>query len=415
MLFYFSERVSFNPVTLTPLSATVVRNILNMKNLCAFLSFIIFSASSCTSNERTLDETLRTSAEWMWQQQSPDGGWHSQTHAVLRDGKVLTPFILYHLVQVPVEIYKPKDEDIHKAVDFIIEGLQSSLDESELTLTDYPNYSAAYALRVLHKCNRDTSLRHIIADYLMAQQFCEQRGFEPGHLAYGGWGYGESNLAHGEHGHVDLSHTRRITEALVETGFIKIPQKEAKETIYDAVLLFLNGVQRVPDDARLYEGCTSRKNLPYDGGFISSVVTLATNKSLPVEIPEAGIHYPSYATATCDGLMTLYALGQKNIPRFDDAKNWLLHHQHMNTIDGLSPDDPEQWDEVMHFYHLAVRAEAMNLIEPNGAWADKIRAILKKEQYPDGHYVNPIGGVNKEDDPLMATILCIISALNTIQ
>ncbi len=180
-------------------------------------------------------------------------------------------------------------------------------------------------------------------------------------------------------------------------------------------MLFLNGVQRVPDDTRLYEGCTSRKELPYDGGFISSVVTLATNKSEPVEIDAAGIHFPSYATATCDGLMTLHALGKENTERYNDAEKWLLQHQDMNTIDGLSPEDPEQWDEVMHYYHLAVRAEAMRLVEPNGKWAGKIGTLLMKEQYPDGHYVNPIGGVNKEDDPVMATILCIISALNVIQ
>jgi len=29
------------------------------------------------------------------------------------------------------------------------------------------------------------------------------------------------------------------------------------------------------------------------------------------------------------------------------------------------------------------------------------------EQQPDGYYINPIGGVNKEDDPLMATIFAV--------
>ena len=79
----------------------------------------------------------------------------------------------------------------------------------------------------------------------------------------------------------------------------------------------------------------------------------------------------------------------------------------MHTIDGISPDDPEQWDEVMHYYHLAVRSEAMNLVDPGGKWRDSIESILIKEQFPGGYYVNPIGGVNKEDDPLMATILAI--------
>jgi len=82
-------------------------------------------------------------------------------------------------------------------------------------------------------------------------------------------------------------------------------------------------------------------------------------------------------------------------------------------IDGLSANDPEQWGEVMHYYHFAVRAEAMKIIDPEGRWKKEIITIIQKEQKPEGYFINPIGGVNKEDDPLMATIFCI-QALNNI-
>jgi hypothetical protein len=166
-------------------------------------------------------------------------------------------------------------------------------------------------------------------------------------------------------------------------------------------------MQRMPEDPRLYEGCLSRKALPYDGGFISSAVTLATNKSVPVFIPGAGYHYPSYATATCDGLLALYALGMDDTQAYADAKRWLEKHQHMNTIDGLSKDDPEQWHQVMHYYHWAVRAEAMTAAGIKGSWSKELAHLLIKEQQTDGYYINPIGGVNKEDDPLMATIFAV--------
>lgn len=363
---------------------------------------------SCSCRVNVSDDTLSKSVEWMWAQQSDDGGWHSKTHAVLRDGRVLTPYILFHLLQLPEEYLQEKNQVIEKGIDFIIREMRSSIDESKSTLSDYPNYSAAYALRVLHKTNRDTALQRIIAEYLLNQQFIESRGINKDHLAYGGWGYGEANLPEGQHGHVDISHTRRVTEALMEWE-----EAKAKAKAEESVVLFLKGVQRYPDDTRLYEGCKSRADVPYDGGFVASVVTMSTIKSEPVEIDSAGIHYPSYATATCDGFLTMHALGMQQSGEYQDAKKWLIDHQNMTTIDGLSSDDPEQWDEVMHYYHFAVRSETMRIIDPEGPWEKKIAAIIKNEQQHEGFFINPIGGVNKEDDPLMATIFCI-QALNNI-
>ena len=347
----------------------------------------------------------------MWEQQSADGGWHSQTHAVLRDGKVLTPYILFYLLQLPKEEFNSQQESIDKAVEFIVSNMSAAINEDSTTLIDYPNYSAAYALRVLHKLDRDTALQHIIANYLLEQQFLEHRGFNADSLAYGAWGYGEPDLKLGEHGHADVSHTRRIVQALVEGGYIgkraeKAEKAEKAETC-EEILLFLKGAQRSQEDHRLYEGCISRSVLPYDGGFVSSVVTLETNKSQPVFIEGGGYHYPSYATATCDGLLAMDALGMKDTPQYNDAVNWLKKNIHYSTIDGLSVNDPEQWTYVMHYYHLAVRSEAMSIIDRQGTWRDSISTMLIKEQLPGGYYLNPLGGVNKEDDPLMATIFCI--------
>lgn len=383
-----------------------------MKTIPAILysAFFLFALISCQKKEKTLGTTLQKSVEWIWSQQSSDGGWHSKTHAVLRDGKVITPYILFYLLQLPGENNPARKEAIEKAIGFITNEMRSSIDSHSITLTDYPNYSAAFSMRVLHKLDRDTSLQRIIADYLIGQQFLEHRGFLPDSLAYGGWGYGEPNLKMGQHGHEDISHTRRVVEALVDAGYF-----EEKEKSEEAVLLFLKGVQRSHDDLRLYEGCTSRLQLPYDGGFVASLVTLETNKSQPVTIENAGYHYPSYATATCDGFLTMFAMKlDDNYPLYSDAKKWLLKHQQIATIDGLDKEDPEQWAEIMHYYHLAVRSEAMSIIDPEGKWQEAISTILIREQLENGSYVNPIGGVNKEDDPLMATIFAIQAAGNCI-
>jgi hypothetical protein len=162
----------------------------------------------------------------------------------------------------------------------------------------------------------------------------------------------------------------------------------------------------------LYEGCFSRANLPYDGGFVSSMATLPTNKCQPVTIPGAGIYYPSYATASCDGFLALHALGMSQTRAYADTKQWLTDHQQIDVIDGLSPHDAEQWYLVMHYYHFSVRAEAMTKAGIQGPWRNEMKTALIREQQKGGFYMNPLGGVNKEDDPLMATIFCVQAFTN---
>ncbi len=364
--------------------------------------FLLFFSIGCQKKELTLEESMQKSITWIWAQQSADGGWHSQTHTVLHDGKVLTPYILFQLSQEK-ESFQKHAIQIDRALDFIIDSMKTSMNADSTALIEYPNYSAAYALRVLHKLNRDTSLQHMIVRYLLDQQFTEHRGFTPDSLAYGGWGYGEPDLKAGEHGHEDMSHTRRVIQSLVESN-------QLPDSLKPGINLFLKGTQRVQDDPRLYEGCISRSGLPYEGGFVSSVVTLPTNKSQAVFIEGAGYHYPSYATATCDGLIAMHALGMDTTIAFHDAEEWLKKNKNYSIIDGLLATDPEQWIYVMHYYHLSVRAEAMSLIEPLGAWRDSISKMLITEQLPDGDYLNPLGGVNKEDDPLVSTTFCMQAA-----
>jgi len=380
--------------------------------------FAILIATGCQSDDDKLQQTMEKSIAWMWSQQSEDGGWHSQTHAVLKDGKALTPYILFHLLQIPEDKFIRPDRAEERGVEFIRREVRASMTMSEdsFPMLNYPNYSAAYALKVLCFIHQDTVLQNILVGHLLREQFIEHRGITPENLAYGGWGYGEPGLPYGQHGHVDISHTRRIIEALVMKAKAEAEERHLSLSHCLTVShLFLKGVQRAPEDSRLYEGCLSRKDLPYDGGFISSSVTLATNKCEPVLIEGAGYYYPSYATATCDGLLGFHALGMTDTKAYTDAKEWLKQHQDMSTIDGLSKNDSEQWHQVMHYYHWAVRAEAMTAADIKGQWSIVLSQMLIKEQQPEGYYVNPIGGVNKEDDPLMATIFAVIAFSHLIE
>jgi hypothetical protein len=373
-----------------------------MKHIIIFFIIITVMLHISCHDDDELEQTFAKSVAWLWDQQSPDGAWRSRTHHVLSDGKVLTPYILFYLLQIPADVYTPSRDAIESAVSFIRQEMWRASVEScdSLVLVDYPNYSAAYALRVLVRTHTDTALQKMIASYLRDQQFIEHRGIGSRNMAYGGWGFGEPDIVLGRHGHVDLSHTRRVVEALMEAG---------AEVNTDAVACFLNSVQRHPGDPRHPARTREAIKLKYDGGFVSSMATTSTNKSTPAILEGSIIYYPSYATATCDGLMALKALGKESDQQYDDAEKWLTQYQSIDVVEGLMDDSAASWSQVMHYYHWAVRAEAMMSAGIKGTWKSDLKKALMKEQQADGSYFNPLGGVNKEDDPLMATIFCIQS------
>ena len=386
-----------------------------------FFILLCFGIVGCRTREEKFDDAFKKSVEWLWSQQDEDGGWHSKTHHVLADGKVLTPYILYYLMQVPASVYIADANDIHRGMQFILDSMNTTFNDSTHTF-NYPNYAAAYALRIAlyEKDPPFYNLQNNIREYLLKQQFTQQRNVPRESMAYGGWGYGEPDLHTGDFGHVDISHTRRIAEALIEYAFDRNRSTGNQfDTIHviqnenwiDDAMTFLRSVQRSPQDKRLYEGCTDRTNIPYDGGFVSSMYTLSTNKCQPYNVNDC-YHYPSYATATCDGLLALHALGLDSSKEFQDAKRWLVMNQKIDGIDGLSKEDPEQWYQIMHYYHWSVRAEAMRVAGIQGSWEKNMIRDLIKEQQPEGFYINSLGGVNKEDDPLMATIFCIQAFTN---
>lgn len=346
---------------------------------------LIFSCRNSTSSESII---LKKACKYLWSQQHTDGAWHSQTHGILKGGESITPFILWSLLEVPETIYKADPADVNSAIDFIRSHIKDGrLGTTDPMILDYPNYSTAYALKILLKYGvaEDTSLIDTMRGYLERQQFNESRGIDQTHLAYGAWGFGETNLNNGQHGHVDLSHTRRVLEAL-QLG------QHLKETTKEQAIQFLSVLQKY-------------NSLSFDGGFYASSVTLGTNK---------GNNFSSYATATCDGVLALLAAGLKPADmRLVKAKDWLIKNNQWSYPQGIPEDTPEQWHEVMRFYHFAVRAEAFHALGFRQDWPEEVIQILKKEQNKDGSFLNPMGAPNKEDDPYLATTFAII-ALNKV-
>ncbi|MEE2686315.1 MAG: prenyltransferase/squalene oxidase repeat-containing protein [Planctomycetota bacterium] len=357
---------------------------------------------------------LVKSCRWLWDQQAQDGGWHSQHYGLLKSGQAYTPFVLHTLLEIPESVFPRPAGAVERALEFIRTHTSEEgvIGISDPDVLEYPNYSTAYALLCFLQTDPTDPLVGRMAEYLKKQQYREGRGFPEDHPAHGGWGFGGS-LPDGQPGHMDLAHTRRVLQALHAAGSLDHDTSEAAQR-------FLRLVQRHPTCRRSQPQLDpdhpySDAVAPYDGGFYFSPVVLAANKGR-TELETEQPYLRSYASATCDGLLSLLAVGAgSDDERSERAIGWLAIHPRIDYPAGVPIDHPEPWGEAVHYYHLAVRAEANRAVHVKGDWGQEIRDHLADLQKEDGHFVNQVSPLMKEDDPLLATSLAVIALAHSRQ
>src|SRR5260370_37131484 len=109
---------------------------------------------------------------------------------------------------------------------------------------------------------------------LRLQQFTEQNGWLPAHPAYGAWGMGGDRRTPPGTGHVDLSMTRYVLDALRAAGVSDSDPAFARASVF-------------------VERCQN-----FDGGFFFSTTEADTNKA-----GQDGNHFRSYGSTTADGIL----------------------------------------------------------------------------------------------------------------
>ena len=313
---------------------------------------------------------LRDAARYLWSQQAEDGGFRSTTYGLLRSGQSLTPFVLVALLGVPdSESSRPRGA-IERALNFIkantnADGALGLMDD---TAADYPNYATALAVCAMVKARSPQNheyekLIEPMVTQLRAQQFSEANGWTSQHAPYGGWGMGGSIRRPPEAGHVDMSMTRHVLEALQLSG---VP---ASDQVMSRALIFLQRSQNP------------------DGGFYFSPVNPEINKA-----GESGGRFASYGTATADGVLALRAAGVPDEdPRIAKAIIWLKDHHEPDRAPGFDEATDQPWGFGLRFYY----AHAISRVLP------KLPVELPV-QSSNGSFRNSVNLV-KEDDPLIAT------------
>lgn len=395
------------------------------------------AATSGTANQAATEgrwitgPALDRALHWLWSKQSRaadgvptlsaptdsqpplerDGSWKSGTYALLKSGRTLTPFLLHAMQGVKYEAL-PCGAYWSTAYDFVRRSVRAdgSVGGGPDDIVEYPNYSTALALQVLKAAPpdpADAELRARMTKYLVGEQYDEAAGFAESHVAYGAIGFGGDKPRGGSPGHIDIGHTRHVLEALRAAG-------HDDPATYRRAERFLRLLQKHPTEDRPQPNlngdvATTTSKPPYDGGFYFSPVVLAANKG-GTAAHQGREYFRSYATATCDGILSLLACGvRRDDERITAAMEWLKRHPELDYPGGVPVDTNENWRASIRFYHFAVRAECYAALQWPGAWRKELCSIVAGLQQPDGSFVNCDGALMKEDDPLVCTGLAVIA------
>src|SRR5437867_1282575 len=106
------------------------------------------AAAAACSRLKPTATPLQKSAQYLWAQQSEDGGFHSSTYGLLRSGQSLTPFVLGALLEVPDSILPVSPSAVDRALHFIKKNTNAdgALGRMDASSADYPNYATALAV-----------------------------------------------------------------------------------------------------------------------------------------------------------------------------------------------------------------------------------------------------------------------------
>jgi hypothetical protein len=326
-------------------------------------------------------------AAYLWQQQAADGGWHSHTYGLLRSGQSLTPFVLEALLEVPERVYPLPRAKVGRAIAFIREHTRAdgALGADDPGIPDYPNYATALAVSALCRARRagwEEQIRPMVT-YLHGQQLTEQNGWERLDPAYGAWGMGGERRIKPVTGHVDLSMTRHVLDALRAAGVLD------SDPVFESARVFVERCQNY-DPRRADDG---------DGGFFFSTTEFDTNKA-----GHDGTHFRSYGTTTADGILALLAIGRTSSdPRVAAAARWLTSHRDID-VPGFVGPAYQRWPHGLAFYYSAASSEVFRSLHVTAG--SRVADSLRRTQRADGSWANAENLV-KEDDPLIASAFAV--------
>jgi Prenyltransferase and squalene oxidase repeat len=279
-------------------------------------------------------------AAFLKTRQSGDGAWRSTLHGSFRDGTALTPLVLLAMPDAKGLAWLAKLTD------------QLALAAEPWRRLTYPLFTASMAAQVFANA-RDPKRASVWAALIQRLQLSPALGWPVNDPRCHGWG--------------DSPLPPAFDASTLQVADMQNPNLSA--TAYALAGLRAAGM---PGDASFVLRCQNR-----DGGFFFALDDPVRNK--------AGASR-SYATATCDGILSLLHAGiPRNDPRLLAAFRWLQKH-------------PQPPPPSLLFYHASVLAQCLST-------AFSMNALLPKQR-ADGSWANEVPHA-MEDDPILATALAL--------
>ena len=289
---------------------------------------------------------------------------------------------------VPQRVYPLPRAKVDRAIAFIRRHTRTdgALGMDDPGIPDYPNYATALAVSALCRAGSagwEEQVRPMV-EYLRAQQFTEQNGWDRQDPVYGAWGMGGERHTKPATGHVDLSMTRHVLDALRAAG---VPDSDP---VFERAGLFLERCQNFE----------AQRRGDIDGGFFFSTTEFDTNKA-----GHDGTHFRSYGTTTADGVLALLATGRPaSDPRIIAAAEWLKSHHRDMEVPGFVGPAYQRWPRGLAFYYSAASSQAFRALHVDAG--PRVADSLRRTQRADGSWANPENLV-KEDDPLIASAFAV--------
>src|SRR5215471_16997100 len=197
-----------------------------------------------------------------------------------------------------------------------------------------------------------------LAMCMSGQQFTEQNGWRPEDAVYGAWGMGGERRRPPGTGHVDLSMTRYVIDALRAAG------AGESDASFAAARVFV-------------ERCQNK-----DGGFFFSTTEFDTNKA-----GHDGTNFRSYGSTTADGILALLAIGR---PAGDDriaaAQRWLAAHHRDMAVPGFIGEAYQRWPQGLAFYYSAASTRAVQALHQDAGTG--VEQALRRTQRGDASWSN---------------------------
>ncbi|MGI9239783.1 MAG: hypothetical protein ACR2RV_03220 [Verrucomicrobiales bacterium] len=314
--------------------------------------------------------------------QRADGSWTSTVYGAFRDGRALTPLVSLALEQ---GASASSSDAAALALDWIA---SRTSDITEM----FSVHNASWILQGSASRDGHARLRRAMIRRLRQLQLNAANGWHCEHPYFGGWSYAPRAPK-------GAGHTAPFQQPILSASVLAVAGLGAagvghEEPVMRDALRFLRRCQNFARHRR-------RPSRFDDGGFFQLHDDPSRNKAGQAGTDRDGkTRQRSYTSATADGLRGLLLCGlAEDEPAVAAAAGWL------DTF--LNPDDVPD----LRHYAAYSTAHASALLDRRGrtsAWRDQISRLLLEQQRPDGSWRNAAGEM-REDDPLVATSLAVLS------